>query len=412
MGRLYLTRNFFLSAIALLATIVINGCSKSGGSNPTPKATVTITSLSVTQGSYYTQVNITGTGFDPVNSQVLFNGKPATIYTGYSEQLTVFVPLAAGTGAVTVTTNSVTATGPVFTYVPALVASTLAGGIGAGYKDGPGSSALFNAPYGLAIDKNNNLYVTDRSGFLIRKVTPQGVVSTIAGSGKQGRVDGTTSTATFESPTGIALDQSGNIYVIDGGVLRKITPAGNVSTINVGATLVDLGITIDAANNVYLIPSDSNHILKMTPDGNITNIYLTATGSYADLVTANGMATDKSGNLFITDKYPVEKISFPANTISVFSLAPAVPTIGSQLGGIAVDAQGNVYFADTLNGWIRKITPDGTVTIFAGNLEYSGQQVDGIVNSAQFVFPTGVAVDASGNVFVTDGHELREISFQ
>jgi NHL repeat len=402
MIRFYSTRNLLLSAIALITIICINGCSKGGGSNPTPKASVTITALSITQGSYYSLVNITGTGFDPINGQVFFNGKPATIYTGTTTQITVYVPLAAGTGNVTVIVNGITATGPVFTYVPALVVSTLAGNsFQKGTTDGTGSAARFNQLSGLAIDKNGNLYATDILNYNIRKITPQGVVTTMAGTGKAGSSDGPVSTATFQMPTNLAVDQQGDIYVADNGSLREITTAGNVTTIALKSASSVQAVAIDASNNLYILNLNNtgSSVGKVASDGTVTIIASHFTNPW-------GLTADQNGNLFVSDGGVIWKIAATSNAMSQFA-----GQSGGIWKGLAFDSQGNLFVADFLDKYINKVTSTGTISIYAGNSE-SGSPSDGVANMASFLFPTSVVADASGNIFVADVSAIREISFQ
>jgi sugar lactone lactonase YvrE len=411
MIRFYSTRNFFLTVLILTTTVFINGCSKGGSSNPTPKASVTITSLSVMQGSYYATVIINGTGFDPDfnNDIVAFNGKPATVSLGgTTTKMYVQVPLAAGTGNVTVTVNGVTATGPVFTSIPALIVTTFAGNISSyGNTNGTGAAASFNQSKGIAIDKSGNLYVADKLNNVIRKITPQAVVTTFAGTGKQGRADGTTATATFEGPTGVAIDQSGNLFVVDAGLLREISTAGNITTMSLGIQVSDQGVAVDASNNLYVIDNQGRVIDKVNSNGTLTPI----TGNFTSFLAPFGLTFDKNGNLFVTDAEAVWKVTIPSNAVSFWGSSNN--TVGFNFpGGITSDQSGNLYVADTDNSLIKKISPDGTISVLAGGGESSPQEVNGVANSATFLFPVGVAVDASGNVFATEGNLIREITFQ
>ena len=353
------------------------------------------------------------------DDQVYFNGKLAAIEQASPTEIFADVPLAAGTGNVTITVSGANASGPIFTYQPALVVTTFAGSLyQGGSANGTAESARFNQLSGLAIDKNGNLYTADEGNSVIRKITPQGVVTTFAGSGKQGRTDGTTATATFEDPTGVAVDQQGNVFVADGGLLRKVTPGGNVSTIvthlNVGNILLGgplstRGIAVDAADNLYVTDESNQFIGKIAPDGTVTAIAGTTQSSYSSFTSPNSVVLDKSGNLYIPDGI-IWKITLP-NTVSKFAIGGTNGQNFSGPQGISIDSQGNLYVADTGNLAIKKIAADGTVSTIAGN---TGIAVitNGIVSKASFGFPVGTAVDASGNIFVTDVNSIREISFQ
>jgi sugar lactone lactonase YvrE len=260
-----------------------------------------------------------------------------------------------------------------------------------GSTNATGSAARFNHPYGMAIDSSGNLYVADKSNDLIRKVTPAGVVTTIAGTaGLVGAVDGTGTAALFNSPSGVAVDGSGNVYVADTGnnTIRKITPAG-VSTTIAGT------------------PGTSG-----STDG---------TGPAASFSSPYGVAVDGSGNVYVTDSAnaTIRKIT-SAGVSSTF--AGVSGTTGSMDGtgtsiefnnpiGIAIDSSGNLYVTDTGNNTIRKITSAGVSTTIAGNPGVAGD-TDGTGVFALFNSPRGIAVDSAGNIFVADSQNctIRKVT--
>jgi cyclophilin family peptidyl-prolyl cis-trans isomerase len=257
---------------------------------------------------------------------------------------------------------------------------------GTGTVDGTGSAALFNFPNGVAVDGSGNVYVADLSNNTIRKVTPGGVVSTLAGlAGSQGSSDGTGSAARFYTPSSVAVDSSGNVYVTDqnNNTIRKVTPAGVVTT------LAGLAGTIGSS------------------DG---------TGSAARFSQPCGVATDSSGNVYVADtkNCTIRKVT-PAGVVT--TLAGQAGIQGSSdgtgsaaqfnfLSGVAVDGSGNVYVADQWNNTIRKVTPAGVVSTIGGTAGLSGSS-DGIGSAAQFLSPSGVAVDSSGKVYVADSNNNR-----
>jgi sugar lactone lactonase YvrE len=328
------------------------------------------------------------------------------------------------------------------------VVSTFAGTAGTwGSVDGTGSAASFDTPGGIAVDTSGNLYVADSGNDLIRKITPARVVSILAGSaGTPDSIDGTGSAARFDYPIGIAADTSGNLYVADtdNSTVRKITPAGVVSTLagsaNFGRGSADgsgsaasfndpEGITADAAGNLFVADSGNDTIRMITSAGVVSTFAGTAgtpgstngTGAAAGFNYPVGIAVDSSGNLYIADSGndTIRKIT-SAGVVS--TLAGTAGTPGSANGtgatasfnaptGIAVDAGGNLYVADTGNSTIRKITPAGVVTTIAGTAGTPGS-ADGTGLAASFYFPRGITVDTGGNLYIADsGNEtIRKIT--
>lgn len=260
--------------------------------------------------------------------------------------------------------------------------STLAGNGTQGLINAPGLLASFNQPTGIAVDAAGNVYVGDAGNDRIRKITSAGIVSTLAGSDSTGYADGADSTASFFHPEGIALDAAGNVYVADAGnnLIRKVGTNRTVSTFagngtNVGETNIfsnPTGVAVDAAGNVYVANYINNNILKVSAAGAISTF--AGSGSTGAVNGAGSSAT----------------FYFP--------------------NSVAVDAANNVYVADGVNNLVRKITPDGTVSTLAG----SGQAgaVDGTGAVASFDGPAGLAVDAAGNVYVADSNNnlIRKIT--
>jgi sugar lactone lactonase YvrE len=307
---------------------------------------------------------------------------------------------------------------------PAGVVTTLAGSATdySGSADGTGSAARFDNPSGVAVDGSGNVYVADSSNHTIRKIAPAGVVTTLAGTaGSYGSADGTGSAARFYQPRGVAVDGSGNVYVADTGnhTIRKITPAGVVTTLDAARFYRPNGVAVDGSGNVYVADTDNHTIRKITPAGVETTLagsspgIADGTGSAARFYYPWGVAVDGSGNLYVADTYnhTIRKIT-PAGVVT--TLAGTARSSGSadgtgsaaqfnQPAGVAVDGSGNVYVADTDNNTIRKITPAGVVTTLAGTATFYGGSADGTGSAARFYWPFGVAVDGSGNVYVADG---------
>jgi streptogramin lyase len=330
---------------------------------------------------------------------------------------------------------------------PAGVVSTLAGTAGShGSTDGAGAAARFYSPYGVAVDGSGNVYVADTFNQTIRKITPAGVVSTLAGTAvAAGIADGTGPAARFNVPSGVVVDGSGNVYVADTGnaTIRKITPAGVVSTLagtagawggadgtGAAARLWNpMGIAVDGSGNVYVADSSNNTIRKITPTGVVTTVAGTAgaigsadgPGAAARFYHPRGVAVDGSGNVFVADadNSTIRKITSAgvvttlAGTSRSYDSADGTGAAARFNGpfGVAVDGSGNVYVADTNNSTIRKITPAGVVTTLAGTAGAIGS-ADGTGAAARFWNPMGIAVDGSGNVYVADAgnHTIRKIT--
>ncbi|HXI13096.1 MAG TPA: hypothetical protein VNM92_10695 [Thermoanaerobaculia bacterium] len=341
---------------------------------------------------------------------------------------------------------------------PAGAVTTLAGLAGTGSffgesADGTGSAARFNSPIGVATDSSGNVYVADTSNGTIRKITPAGVVTTLAGlAGGFGSADGTGSAARFNFPRGVATDSSGNVYVADSDnhTIRKITPAGAVTTLaglaefggradgtgSAARFLLPTGVATDSSGNVYVADRENSTIRKITPAGAVTTVAGLAgdsnrgsfdgRGSEARFNRPTGVATDSSGNVYVADRDngTIRKITRAASAraAAVTTLAGLAGTAGNADGtgsaarfglpsGVATDKSGNVYVADTFSGTIRKITPAGAVTTLAG-LALDRGSADGMGSAARFNRPTGVATDNSGNVYVADrlNHTIRKIT--
>ncbi|MDR2881422.1 MAG: hypothetical protein LBV29_05940 [Azoarcus sp.] len=323
---------------------------------------------------------------------------------------------------------------------PTVTVSTLAGGE-QGFVDDVGSAARFNEPSGIAMDKAGNLYVTDTFNHRIRKISPEGEVSTFAGSGVSGNADGTGNAAQFDRPEGIAIDRAGNLYVTDRGNnnIRKITSKGEVSTLagskrgfadGKGSAAWfnwPTGIAIDRAGNLYVADYYSYSIRKVTPVGEVSTFVDGRKGSGPErLGSPCGIAIDAAGNLYVTAS---ESIREPGtclirkitperdwNWTSTFvggksGFADGIGGAARFLGpcGVAMDKAGNLYVADFGNHRIRKVSKKGEVSTLAGD----GRQgfADGPGSVAQFNEPFGIAIDEAGNLYVADtsNHRIRKI---
>jgi len=317
-------------------------------------------------------------------------------------------------------------------YTGDAVVSTVAGSPGqAGTADGTGTAARFNRPSGLWIDRSGVLFIADGANHTIRTMSPEGVVRTLAGRpGVPGYTDGPARQARFTFPHGVAIDGGGNAYVPDGfnHTVRKISAAGVVSTVagEIGSPgFVDgpgpqarfrqpEGVATDSAGNVYVADSGNDAIRMISPGGIVSTL---ATGIPSPL----GIAIDNSGNRYVAagGDDTVRKIT-PVGVVSVLAGSPGQS--GSDDGprsaarfntpfNVAVDAAGNVYVTDFFNDTIRRVAPDGMVNTIAGAVWTPGA-ADGPGKDARFNHPWGIATDSAGNVLVSENYNytIRKIT--
>ena len=331
--------------------------------------------------------------------------------------------------------------------------NTLAGNGLSGFSgdDAAATLAKLNNPSGIAIDSSGNIYISDRTNHRVRKVTVDGIISTVAGtgSGSFSGDGGQATQATLRFPRGIAVDASDNLYIADRGNhrIRKVTVAGIISTVagtGLGsfsgdggeATQATLnnpyGIAVDASGNLYVADQSNHRIRKVTVAGIISTVAGTGSASFsgdggnatqAALNNPYGITVDAAGNLYIVDQsnHRIRKvtaegiISTVAGTGSASFSGDGGNATQAALdnpSGIAVDAAGNLYIADSSNHRIRKIAIDGVITTVAGTGVASFSGDDGDAKLARLNFPKWIAVDSNGNLYIADqsNHRIRKIS--
>ncbi len=303
----------------------------------------------------------------------------------------------------------------------------------AGSLDGTGNAATFNRPMGMDIDTNNNLYVFDSGGYIVRKITPGGVVTTIAGqAGMSGSTNGNAlTTAKFSAGRGLAVDPTGkNIYLCDtpNQLIRKIDiAAGIVSTFagtggfgsadgtgSAASFTNPSSLSVGTDGNIYVSDTSNETIRKITPSGVVTTIAgtpgdqggTTAINGAAQFLKQGGITKDSSGNVYVVDTFShlIRKINSEGKmTVLAGAGSPGqADGLGSAASfrypqGITINSAGNLYLSDTFNHTIRQITPGGLVTTFAGT-----PGVNGPVTTSLFNYPQGIAVDSSDNIYVAD----------
>lgn len=323
-----------------------------------------------------------------------------------------------------------------------------------GYQDGKLEEAEFNYPSGLAIDASDNIYIADTNNHKIRKLSPDGSVTTVSGS-RKGYSSGNINFARFDSPTHIAVDESGNIYVSDSGnhKIRKISSEGFVTTVaGIGRGYQD-GLGRDAQFNkpqglavspngriLYVADSDNNRIREINlVDSRVKTLVGSGLAGYKDgndeLVSFKGpsaLTFDTEGNLIVsdTDNHKIRKVSTEIQSqsnlskgnkkyfVSTISGNHSYDLVGGSARfssyraphGIVKDSLGNLFITDKSNHVIRKVNADGEVSVFAGT-GIAGD-TDGNSIKAQFSSPTGITIDTEDNLYITDyaNHKIKKIT--
>jgi sugar lactone lactonase YvrE len=332
------------------------------------------------------EVIITGNNFNTTatNDTVKFSGIAANVKSATATQLTVSVPAGATPGRITVTVKGKTGISSE-DFVTIGSVTTFAGNGTAGFADGIGTSAQFTAVSDLVVDKSGNIYVADVDNYRIRKITSAGEVSTFAGSGKYGFVDGKGTEAQFTGIFGLALDAAGNLYVADrqNYAIRKVTPSGEVTTL---------------AGTGW-----AGYV-----DGPV------ATAQFSDPV---GIAVDDSGNVYVAEPLTLIRKISTNGIVSTVAGKGGYPGFADGIGinaqfnkpvNIKIDKEGNLIVADQSNNRIRKVTPAGVVTTIAGSGTWGYQ--DGDAMNAQFRSPAGIGVDEFNNIYIAEYGSIRKLS--
>jgi hypothetical protein len=371
-------------------------------------------------------------------------GFAGTVATGSDYAVSVrnqpywqFCTVTKGSGTVTAEVGDVAVT----CAEAAAQVSTFVGTGSPASLDGNRDTATFDNPMGVIVGKNGELFVSEPGSNRMRKVAANGDVSTFAGNNTAGTIDGNATAASFNGLIAMALAPSGDFYGAEfgGNVIRKITQTADVSVFagagspgsgdgNAATATFNgpIAMTIDGAGNIFLAELHVSLIRKITPAGDVSTLagssplgFADGTGTAAQFARPYGIVADAAGNLFVADSenHRIRKVT-QGGVVTTFA---GTGTPGSldgakdiatfqRPGGLAFDALGNLYVADTDNNVLRKITPAGVVSTVAGKAGVMGSQ-NGIREAARFSQPYGIAIAADGTIYVADSlnHRIRKI---
>jgi len=341
----------------------------------------------------------------------------------------------------------------ILAQAPQYTISTVAGNGTAGFSGdgGMATAAELFYPYKIALDSSGNLFIADQYNFRIRKVGTDGKISTVAGNGTFGFTgDGSAATsAEIFSPSGVAVDSAGDLYFTQTdtsgtttySALREVS-GGNISTVVGGNSTTPLGsgysgdggpavnaqlntplaVTLDGAGNLYITDTVNSAIREVTADGNINTIAGNGTAKYsgdngpagrASLNRPDGAAFDTAGNLYIADTHNYCVRVIKNGIISTFAgicgtlgfsgdNGPAAKALLNYPTDVAIDSSGNVYIADSNNYRIRMVTPSGTIYTIAGSTSPGSSGDGGPATSAQLMAPFGLAIGPNGVIYISD----------
>ncbi|MEU5667420.1 RICIN domain-containing protein [Streptomyces longwoodensis] len=312
-------------------------------------------------------------------------------------------------------------------------------------------AAQLNRPYGVAVDSTGTVYVCEFSGHRVRRITTDGKITNVAGTGRAGFSgdNGPAASAQLNSPREVAVDSAGAVYIADAGNhrVRKITPDGTISTVaGTGAagfggdggpaTAARLngpfGVAVDSTDTLYLSDYYNHRVRKVTPDGTISTVVGNGTGAYkgdggpaaaAQLNGPHAVMTDGSGNLFIADysNQRVRKVSADGTVSTVAGTGAAGfsgdggPATSAKLSGptgLAMDSSGDLFVADYGNHRVRKVSADGTISTVAGTGAAGFSGDGGLPASTQLNNPIALTVDCVDTLYIADfaNNRVRKIA--
>ena len=444
-----------MRAFTLFALILLSSAWLSCGDSPAPNPPVTggneapeLSGFSPLSGKKGTTVKIQGKHFGSEVSKVSLqiNGLKAKINAVTDTEITAIVPDKCGLGKLVVNVNGREVTsGAAFRYLYTAVTSYFSGsgkgddGSDGGYEDGAPQQWAFRTLYNIVTDSKGVMFAADLGNCIIKRIETDGRTSTIAGTpDASGFKDGKVNQGLMKFPIGLETAPDGSIYVADhkNNAIRKVSPDGMLTTVAGGPEregLVDgdisvaqfkapYGVKLDNTGTLWICDTENGVIRKLSTDGKVTT-FAGSTPGYADGKLSEAkfympahLNFDQNDNMFIADKHNhcIRKIT-PDGTVTTFAGVATKPgyrdgeagqAMFNQPCNIQIDKLGNLYVNDLYNHCIRLVYPDGYATTLAGKGGTGGYQ-EGPGENALFKYPQGCTLDKDGNLFVTDSANQR-----
>ncbi|MEO6723210.1 MAG: T9SS type A sorting domain-containing protein [Ferruginibacter sp.] len=332
------------------------------------------------------------------------------------------------------------------------IITTIAGNGAPGFSGdgGPATAAKINGAVAVEVDGSGNLFIADYVNRRVRKITPAGIISTVAGNGVSGRGgdNGPAKSAQLGYVSAIALNSAGEIFIGDNtfGIVRKVDANGIITTVaGTGtygfsgdgglATVAKFnainGVAVDRSGNIFIADTYNNRIRKVNTSGIVTTLAGTGGTGFtgdgkaattADIKAPRNVAVDNAGNVLISSNFRVRQVTVSTGIINTIAgngsggyCGDNGPVTKSQIYhpvGVAADGSGNIYIVDRENCRIRKVNSAGVITTVAGSGSPGFSGDGGAANLARLNLPTSVAVDRSGNLFITDygNNRIRKVA--
>lgn len=264
-----------------------------------------------------------------------------------------------------------------------------------GGDNGPATNARLHAPSGLTVDDAGNWYIADTANHRIRKISSTGLISTIAGTGAAGSAgdNGLATNAQLDAPRSVAIDSQHNLYIADTGNnrVRKITPAGNIVPVLGGLNGPEY-IAVDRDGSLYIADTGNNRVIKLAASGTTITV--------AQVEKPTALMIDSAGNLFISEESRISKLT-PAGIMTV------VLDGLNQPRGIAAASNGDLFIAEPVLNAVYRLSASGTLTIVAGTLAPGFSGDGGAASGAQLNAPSDLVVDLTGTVWIADSGNNR-----